>query len=87
LGISLDKQRTSVVCISHSGQTFPTIQAARVLSAHLPGRVFVMTGSIDTKMSLAVKQQTWKVRSCLHFSLSASLSCHATGPEEPVRLL
>ncbi|KAL0052460.1 hypothetical protein WJX82_002586 [Trebouxia sp. C0006] len=60
LGISLDKQRTSVVCISHSGQTFPTIQAARVLSSHLPGRVFVMTGSIDTKMSLAVAQQTWK---------------------------
>ncbi|KAL0031273.1 hypothetical protein WJX77_012514 [Trebouxia sp. C0004] len=60
LGISLDKQRTSVVCISHSGQTFPTIQAARVLSSHLPGRVFVMTGSIDTKMSLAVAQQTWQ---------------------------
>jgi len=87
LGISLDKQRTSVVCISHSGQTFPTIQAARVLSSHLPGRVFVMTGSIDTKMSLAVAQQTWKVRSCLHLLLSASLSCHAMGPEELMRLL
>ncbi|KAA6424459.1 MAG: hypothetical protein FRX49_05671 [Trebouxia sp. A1-2] len=60
LGISLDKQRTTVVCISHSGQTFPTIQAARWLSSNLPGRVFVMTGSIDTKMSLAVAQQTWK---------------------------
>ena len=28
---------------------------------HLPGRVFVMSGSVDTKMSLAVCQQIWKV--------------------------
>ena len=61
LGFILDRQCTSVLCISNSGQTFPTIQAARVLSAHLPGQVFVMSGSIDTKMSLAVDQKTWKV--------------------------
>ena len=61
MGFILDRQRTSVLCISNSGQTFPTIQAARVLSAHLAGQVFVMSGSIDTKMSLAVDQKTWKV--------------------------
>ena len=64
--MKFDRQRTSVVCISHSGQTFPTVQAAQVLSAHLPGRVFVMCGSIDTRMSLAVNQQAWKVGMHLH---------------------
>ena len=45
-----------------------------MLSTHLPGRVFVMSGSIDTKMSLAVGQQNWKVCTCLqsHFTLLAS---------------
>lgn len=66
LGVSLDRRRTVALCLSHSGQTFPTLQAARILSQSLPGRVFAMSGSIDTCMSLVVGQSNWKVTPLPH---------------------
>lgn len=54
---SLDPTHTIALCISHSGQTFPTMHATKILQAALPGRVFVLSGSYDTQMGLAVGHQ------------------------------
>jgi hypothetical protein len=54
---SLDPRHTMALCISHSGQTFPTMHATKILQAALPGRVFVLSGSYDTQMGLAVGHQ------------------------------
>jgi len=40
------------LAISHSGQTFPTIHAVRLLQATMPGRVFVMVGAMQPEHSL-----------------------------------
>lgn len=48
---------TVALCISQSGQTFPTIHVTRILNLLLPGRVFIMCGSVDTKMALALGQK------------------------------
>ena len=47
------------VCLamSHSGQTFGTLHATAILERACPGRVFVVTGCVDTKMGAAVGQR------------------------------
>lgn len=37
---------TVALCVSQSGQTFPTIHATRILRALLPDRVYAMCGSM-----------------------------------------
>jgi hypothetical protein len=37
--------------VSHSGQTFPTIQATRLLHAMMPGRVFVMVSRLHPQIA------------------------------------
>jgi hypothetical protein len=54
---TLDPNHTMVLAISHSGQTFPTMHATKILQAAIPGRVFVLSGSYDTQMGLAVGHQ------------------------------
>lgn len=51
---------TVVLITSQSGQTFPSLNAAIYLEKILPGRVFVMTGEIDSLMGLAVGQAYYK---------------------------
>ncbi len=46
--------------ISQSGQTFPTLNASILLERMFKGRVFVMTGDIDTLMGAAVGQRYYK---------------------------
>ncbi|KAG2426569.1 hypothetical protein HXX76_012887 [Chlamydomonas incerta] len=48
---------TLCIAVSQSGQTFPTIHACRILNQLLPGRVYAMCGSVDTKMALALGQR------------------------------
>eukprot|EP00798_Chlamydomonas_sp_ICE-L_P027283 gene27283-4588_t len=48
---------TICLSVSQSGQTFPTIHATRILNALMPGRVYVMTGQVDTKMALVIGQR------------------------------
>jgi len=50
-------ERTVVLAISHSGQTFPTLHATHALRNLCGDRVFVMTGSIDSKLSGAIGQE------------------------------
>ena len=57
---TLDPNHTMALCISHSGQTFPTMHATKILQAALPGRVFVLSGSYDTQMGLVVGHQLQK---------------------------
>ena len=47
------------VCLamSHSGQTFGTLHATAILERACPGRVFVVTGVVDTKMGATVGQR------------------------------
>jgi hypothetical protein len=47
------------VCLamSHSGQTFGTLHATAILERACPGRVFVVTGAVDTKMGATVGQR------------------------------
>ena len=49
--------RTIVVALSHSGQTFPSLHATAILEKQCPGRVFVVTGSFDSKMAAVVGQK------------------------------
>jgi len=45
-----------VIAISHSGQTFPTMHATHTLRKICGDKIFVVAGSIDSKMSAAVGQ-------------------------------
>jgi len=54
--LTMSLKRTVVVAISHSGQTFPTLQATHALRRIVGNRVFVLTGSVDSKMAAAVGQ-------------------------------
>jgi hypothetical protein len=49
-------ERTICIAVSHSGQTFPTLHATAILQRACPGRVFVVTGAVDSKMGAAVGQ-------------------------------
>lgn len=49
-------RKTIVLAISQSGQTFGTLNATIALSHILPGRVFALTGGVDTLMGQAVGQ-------------------------------
>ncbi len=48
------------LAVSHSGQTFPTLHATAILERACPGRVFVVTGAVDSKMAAAVGQSLAK---------------------------
>jgi hypothetical protein len=48
---------TTVIAVSQSGQTFPTLNATIKLEKASPGRTFVVTGEWDTLMGLAVGQK------------------------------
>jgi hypothetical protein len=53
-------EHTIAIAVSHSGQTFPTLHATTILQRACPGRVFVVTGAVDTKMAAAVGQSLAK---------------------------
>ncbi|KAK9786783.1 hypothetical protein WJX73_001447 [Symbiochloris irregularis] len=44
------------LCVSQSGQTFPTLMAGRAMQRVLPGRVFLLTRSLDVQMASVVGQ-------------------------------
>ena len=54
--MKLAPSKSVCLAISHSGQTFPTLHATSILQRACPGRVFVASGSFDTKMAAAVGQ-------------------------------
>ncbi|EKX36351.1 hypothetical protein GUITHDRAFT_155261 [Guillardia theta CCMP2712] len=56
---TMSLKETIVVSISHSGQTFPTLHATHALRKVCGDRVFVLTGSVDSKMSAAVGQHAY----------------------------
>ncbi|XRA96236.1 glutamine amidotransferase [Pycnococcus provasolii] len=59
--VNIDLKRTIVVALSHSGQTFPTMHATHALAGLLPpDRLFVVAGSVDSKMAQAVGQYVYK---------------------------
>lgn len=59
--VNLDLKRTIVVSLSHSGQTFPTMHATHALAGLLPPeRMFVVVGSVDSKMAQAVGQHVYR---------------------------
>jgi hypothetical protein len=58
--LTMSLKRTMVVAISHSGQTFPTLHATHSLRRICGNRVFVLTGSVDSKMAAAVGQMPQK---------------------------
>jgi hypothetical protein len=58
--LTMSLKRTMVVAISHSGQTFPTLHATHSLRRICGNRVFVLTGSVDSKMAAAVGRMPQK---------------------------
>lgn len=56
---TMSLKQTIVVSLSHSGQTFPTLHATHTLKKLVGDRVFVVTGSSDSKMSAAVGQLSY----------------------------
>lgn len=58
---SFSPNHTIALCISHSGQTFPTLNAAKILESALPGRVFTVSGSYDTQLGSLVGHKSIKV--------------------------
>ncbi|GIL76244.1 hypothetical protein Vretifemale_5725 [Volvox reticuliferus] len=76
----LADHHTLCISVSQSGQTFPTIHASRILNQLLPGRVFAVCGSVDTKMALALGQ-----RVALHspFTRRVMTSCAGGRCAEP----
>ncbi|GLI64923.1 hypothetical protein VaNZ11_008318 [Volvox africanus] len=76
----LADHHTLCIAVSQSGQTFPTIHASRILNQLLPGRVFALCGSVDTKMALALGQ-----RVALHspFTRRVMTSCAGGRCAEP----
>lgn len=65
---TMSLKNTLVIALSHSGQTFPTLHATHALRKLCGDRVFVLTGSIDSKMSAAVGQLR-----CILLCVSAGL--------------
>ena len=53
---TMSLKKTIIISLSHSGQTFPTLHATHTLHKLCGERVFVMTGSVDSKMAAAVGQ-------------------------------
>ena len=53
---TMSLKKTVVLAISHSGQTFPTLHATHTLRKLCGDRVFVLSGSVDSKMCAAVGQ-------------------------------
>jgi len=53
-------KETIVLSVSQSGQTFPSLNATIALQHLIPGRVFALTGEIDTLMGAAVGQMYYK---------------------------
>lgn len=56
---TMSLKKTIVISLSHSGQTFPTLHATHTLRKLVGDRVFVVTGSSDSKMSAAVGQLSY----------------------------
>jgi len=57
---SFSPNHTIALCISHSGQIFPTLHAAKILGSALPGRVFTISGSYDTQLGTLVGHKSIK---------------------------
>jgi len=56
---TMSLKKTIILSLSHSGQTFPTLHATHTLRKLCGDRVFVVTGSVDSKMSAAVGQLSY----------------------------
>ena len=56
---TMSLKKTIIISLSHSGQTFPTLHATHTLRKLCGDRVFVVTGSVDSKMSAAVGQLSY----------------------------
>jgi hypothetical protein len=63
-------KKSLVIALSHSGQTFPTLHATHALRKLCGDRVFVLTGSIDSKMSAAVGQLRYATLYCTYIGWS-----------------
>jgi fructoselysine-6-P-deglycase FrlB-like protein len=57
---TMSLKKSLIIALSHSGQTFPTLHATHALRKLCGDRVFVLTGSIDSKMSAAVGQLRYR---------------------------
>jgi hypothetical protein len=58
-------KKTVIISHSHSGQTFLTLHATHTLHKLCGSRVFVMTGSVDSKMAAAVGQLSFAAAPCV----------------------
>ena len=70
---TMSLKKTIIISLSHSGQTFPTLHATHTLRKLCGDRVFVVTGSVDSKMCAAVGQSSyagapWLARSWTTFA-------------------
>jgi hypothetical protein len=53
----IDMNKTCVLLVSQSGQTFPTLHATRLLSKYLSKNLWIITGCANSKMeSILVKE-------------------------------
>jgi hypothetical protein len=49
-------ERTCILLLSQSGQTFPTLHATRKLSRFVKGNIWILTGCKNSKMEDAIKE-------------------------------
>ena len=70
---TMSLKKSLVIALSHSGQTFPTLHATHALRKLCGDRVFVLTGSIDSKMSAAVGQLRYATLYCNYRRVSVYL--------------
>ena len=57
--LTLSLKHAIVIAISHSGQTFPTLHATHALRKVCGDRLFILAGSIDSKMGAAIGQYVY----------------------------
>jgi len=79
---TLPVRNAIVLVVSQSGQTFPVLNATRLLRHTLGDRVFVLTGEYDTKMGLVVGQNYARPQSA-HFCCRIFSNLSGWRPAEP----
>ena len=71
---SLRQHHTVALCLSQSGQTFPTLHTARLLQQHLPGRVFICSRYMLLTSCAGVRDVLGAWTVCMHCKLQLIVS-------------
>jgi hypothetical protein len=68
----------AILLVSHSGQTFPTLHATRLLDSLAPGRVWLLVGTYNSQMERALAS-AHQMRARLRRRIARSSRTRATG--------